>query len=468
MDSLLRRYQDLQSFSKSRHKTGRRPLNQNCEGVSRRDSIALGLGGLIGGGLSGALQATHVAASEQGKVTKPRQADACILIWMDGGPSHYETFDPKPEAPAEIRGEFSTISTQTPGIQFSQLMTNLAGMTDDLAIVRSIRHDQGNHGAGNHYMMTGAPPRIPVGCGAFVSFHPSLGSVVAKEVGAPEGIPAYFSMPNMSRSGGPNFLGARYAPFVVPDDPNSSSFRVRDVTLPSGLSESRFESRQAIRRQVDQMLRITDEAAGDPVLASDEFFAQGLELIGSSQAQAAFDIHQEDGKIRTAYGRHPFGQRALLARRLVSAGVPFVTLYHGGWDHHTDIFKSFETKVPPFEATIAALIADLKEQGMLERTLVIALGEFGRTPKINDRGGRDHWSNAMSVMFAGGGTPGGQVIGATDRQGYAAIERILAPENFVSTVYAKLGIDPGQMMYTPDGRPVHLVSNETPIDELMG
>ena len=145
-----------------------------------------------------------------------------------------------------------------------------------------------------------------------------------------------------------------------------------------------------------------------------------------------------------------------------------MTLYHGGWDHHTDIFKSFETKVPPFEATIAALIADLKEQGMLERTLVIALGEFGRTPKINDRGGRDHWSNAMSVMFAGGGTPGGQVIGATDRQGYAAIERVLAPENFVSTVYAKLGIDPGQMMYTPDGRPVHLVSNETPIDELMG
>ena len=451
-----------------RNKSVRRLKNQNCEGMTRRDSIALGLGGLVAGGLSGALQATSANASTASTNLPGRQADACILIWMDGGPSHYETFDPKPDAPAEIRGEFSTISTQTPGIQFSQLMTKLGGMTDDLAIVRSIRHDQGNHGAGNHYMMTGAPPRIPVGCGAFVSFHPSLGSVVAKEVGAPEGIPAYFSMPNMSRSGGPHFLGARYAPFVVPDDPNSSSFRVRDVTLPNGLSESRFESRQAIRHQVDQMLRITDEAAGDPVLASDEFFAQGLQLIGSTEAQAAFDIHREAEEVRTAYGRNPFGQRALLARRLVSAGVPFVTLYHGGWDHHTDIFNAFEKKVPPFEATIAALIADLKQQGMLERTLVIALGEFGRTPKINERGGRDHWSNAMSVMFAGGGTPGGQIIGATDRQGYAAVERVLSPENFVSTVYAKLGINPGQLMYTPDGRPVHLVSDEAPIKELMG
>lgn len=441
--------------------------NRNCEGITRRDSIKLGLGGLVAGGLSGALQATGALASTSSSLGK-RQADACILIWMDGGPSHYETFDPKPDAPAEIRGEFSPIATQTPGIHFSQLMTQLAGITDDLAIVRSIRHDQGNHGAGNHYMMTGAPPRIPVGCGAFVSFHPSLGSVVSREVGAPEGIPAYFSMPNMSRSGGPHFLGARHAPFVVPDDPNSKSFRVRDVTLPNGLSEGRFESRQAIRDQIDQMIRITEEAAGDPVLASDEFFAQGLQLISSTQAQAAFDIHQESGSIRDAYGRHPFGQRALLARRLVSAGVPFVTLYHGGWDHHTDIFKSFESKIPPFESTIAALISDLKQQGMLERTLVIALGEFGRTPKINDRGGRDHWSNAMSVMFAGGGTPGGQVIGATDRQGYAAVERVLSPENFVSTVYAKLGINPGQLMYTPDGRPVHLVSDENPITELMG
>jgi hypothetical protein len=254
----------------------------------------------------------------------------------------------------------------------------------------------------------------------------------------------------------------------VPDDPNRSSFRVRDVTIPSGLTDARFESRQEIRSHIDKMLRITEAAAGDPVVASDEFFAQSMQLISSPEAQAAFDIHREPDEVRDAYGRHSFGQRTLLARRLVNAGVPFVTLYHGGWDHHTDLFKSFETKVPPFESAIAALVEDLKQQGMLERTLVIALGEFGRTPKINERGGRDHWSNAMSVMFAGGGTRGGQVVGATDRQGYAAIERVLSPENFVSTIYRKLGIDPGQVLYTPEGRPTHLVSDAEPISELMG
>ena len=203
-------------------------------------------------------------------------------------------------------------------------------------------------------------------------------------------------------------------------------------------------------------------------MAADEFLSQGLQLISSPGAQAAFDIQAEPDAIRDAYGRHSIGQRALLARRLVSAGVPFVTLYEGGWDHHTDIFKSFEKKMPPVESAIAALIEDLKQQGMLDRTLVVVLGEFGRTPEINKDGGRDHWSNAMSVMFAGGGTPGGQVVGATDRQGFAAIERVLSPENFVSTIYRKLGINPDLMLHTPEGRPVHLVSDATPISELMG
>lgn len=439
----------------------------NCEGLTRRDGLKLGLGGLIGGGLSGALSAQARASENSGARRQNAQADACILVWMDGGPSHYETFDPKPDAPVEIRGTYQPIATQTPGIQFAQPMQKMAAISDDLAIVRSIRHDQGNHGAGNHYMMTGAPPRIPVGCGAFVSFHPSLGSVVSKEIGAPHGIPAYFSLPRMSRSGGPNFLGSKYAPFVVPDNPNSSGFRVRDVTIPTGLTDGRFSSRQQIRQRIDTMMRFNDASVADPTLAVDEFYQQSLHIISSKEAQAAFDIHQESDEVRDAYGRNPFGQQALLARRLVGAGVPFVTLYSGGWDHHVDIFNALDKKLPPFEATVAALISDLKEQGMLERTLVVVLGEFGRTPKINERGGRDHWSNAMSVVFAGGQTPGGQVIGATDRQGYAAVERVLSPENFVSTIYEKLGIDPGQMMYNGEGRPTHLVSDATPITELM-
>jgi uncharacterized protein (DUF1501 family) len=446
-------------------------IHRNCEGASRRDCLQLGLGGLLAGGLVGALRATASAAENAAAKNgspKKRQATSCILIWQDGGPSHYETFDPKPDAPLEIRGEFGPIATKLPGVQFSQHLKQLAAMADRYAVIRSIRHDQGNHGAGNHYMMTGAPPRMPVGCGAFVSFHPSLGSVVAHETKAPAGLPAYFSIPSMSRSGGPNFLGAKYAPFVVPDNPNSSSFRVRDVALPEGLSGDRFLGRKDLRGEVDRLLRINDEAAGDPVLAVDEFYQQGYQLITSREAQAAFDIHSEPDKTRDRYGRDTFGQRALLARRLVEAGVPFVTLYDGGWDHHTQIFDSFNKRMPSWDNTVAALIDDLDQRGMLETTMVIALGEFGRTPKVNKDSGRDHWSNAMSVLFAGGGTPGGLVLGATDRNGYAAVDRVLSPENFVSTIYTKLGIDPDKVLYTPEGRPTHLVSDPTPIKELMG
>ncbi len=439
---------------------------RNCEGMTRRNSIQLGMGTLLAGGLVGAIKAkSHAATNSSSRIAS--QAKRCILVWMDGGPTHYETFDPKPDAPVEIRGEYPVIQTKLPSVHFSKHMTDLANLADKLAIVRSIRHNQGNHGAGNHYMMTGAPPRIPVGCGAFVSFHPSLGSVAAREIGAPHGMPPYFSMPRMSRSGGPNFLGAKYAPFVVSDSPNSSSFQVRDVVLPQGLSQGRFDDRLKIRQQIDLMKRIGDASAGDPVATQDEFYQQGLQLITSDEAQQAFDIHQEPEEVRKKYGRNSFGQRALLARRLVEAGVPFVTLYEGGWDHHRTIFTDLDKKLPPFQSTLAALINDLDERGLLEETLVIALGEFGRTPTINSRGGRDHWANAMSVMFAGGGTPGGQVVGATDEQGYSAVDRVLSPENFVSTVYRKLGIDPNTVYYTPQGRPTHLVSDPEPISELM-
>jgi hypothetical protein len=446
-------------------------VTKNCAGMTRRDCLQLGLSVLAGGSFVDMLRLRAEAGLPDNSAA--RRPASCILIWMDGGPTHFETFDPKPDAPAEIRGEFHPIKTKIPGVQFSQHMTRLAGIADRLAIVRSVCHNQGNHGAGNHYMMTGAPPRIPVGCGAFVSFHPSMGAVAAYERRAPEGLPAYFSMPSMSRSGGPNFLGAKYAPFVVADDPNRKEFRVRDVALPQGLSDDRFHSRRDLRQLVDRFQRITDKAAADPVNALDEYYRQGYNLMNSAAAQKAFDIHAEPDRVRDAYGRNGFGQRALLARRLIEAGVPFVTLYDGGWDHHSEIFSGLPKKLVPFENAIATLIEDLEARGLLETTLVVALGEFGRTPKISqlaDRSspGRDHWANAMSIMFAGGGTPGGQVVGATDRNGYAACERVLSPENFVSTVYRKLGIDPGKIYHTPQGRPVHLVSDPTPISELMG
>ncbi len=437
----------------------------NCNGMTRRNCLRLGLGAALGTGFVDLFRLQGMAS--EARNLKAR-AKSCILVWLDGGPTHYETFDPKPDAPSEIRGEFYPISTAIPGVQFSEHLTRLAAIADKFAVVRSIRHNQGNHGAGNHYMMTGAPPRIPVGCGAFVSFHPSLGSVTAYKRGHKNGLPAYFSMPRMSRSGGPNFLGAQYAPFVVPDDPNSAHFSVRDVSLPKGLEEGRFQHRRQLRAQIDTLPRYRDKAAGDPVLALDEYYQQGYDLISSAEAQAAFDIQREEETVRQRYGRNSFGQRALLARRLVEAGVPFITLYEGGWDHHTNIFQTCRKRLPDFENTIATLIEDLEERGLLDETLVLVLGEFGRTPKVNSRGGRDHWSNAMSVLMAGAGIPGGTIVGATDRQGYSAVDRVLSPENFAATVYTKLGIDPRQILYTPQGRPTPLVRDPVPIDELMG
>lgn len=437
----------------------------NCAGITRRDCLQLGFAGFLGAGFVPFLRAADGDSAAA-------RAKSCILIWMDGGPTHFETFDPKPDAPEEYRGEFKTVATKLPGVVFSEHMKQLAANLDKFAMIRSIRHEQGNHGAGNHYMMTGAPPRIPVGCGAFVSFHPSMGSVVAHEKPASAGLPSYFSMPSQTRSGGPNFLGAKYAPFVADGDPNSPSFRIRDVVLPGGVTEGRFADRASLRGDVDRFHRHLDKAAADPAAAMDDHYLQANELMRSKEAQNAFRIQDEPTKIRDRYGRNSFGQRALLARRLVEAGVPFITINDGGWDHHSDIFGALAKRLPSWDQTVATLITDLADRGMLESTMVIALGEFGRTPKISkltgeSKPGRDHWANAMSVLFAGGGTPGGQVIGATDRKGHSANERVLAPENFVSTVYAKLGIDPGKILFNAQGRPNHLVSDPTPIKELM-
>ena len=439
---------------------------KNCDGLTRRDCLALGLGGLFGTSLVDGLRLQGLAAEASPAIAP--QAKSCILIWQDGGPTHYEMFDPKPNAPSEIRGELDPIPTRLPGVQFSEHMKKLAAMNDRFSVIRSIRHNQGNHGAGNHYMMTGAPPRIPVGCGAFVSFHPSMGSVASRELGRNDGLPAYFSLGRMSRSGGPNFLGAKYAPFVVSDSPASDSFRVRDVALPKGLTTDGFQHRSDLRQLVDQLPRINDKAAADPVLALDEFYEQGYSLITSPAAQAAFNINEEADDVRDQYGRNAFGQRCLLARRLVEAGVPFTTVYDGGWDHHRNIFPTLKGRLPSWDSSVAALINDLDERGLLDTTLVLALGEFGRTPKVNSRAGRDHWSNAMSVLIAGGGTPGGLVVGATDKSGYSAVERVLSPEQFVSTVYTKLGIDPDTIYYTALGRPSHLVSDPRPVPELLG
>lgn len=446
-----------------------RTYNRNCEGIGRRDFIQTGLGALGGLGLSQMLGLRAASASTAS--ASPALAGSntrCILIWLDGGPSHYETFDPKPDAPSEIRGEFKSIPTSVPGVHFSEKFPKLAKGFNNFTVVRSIAHVQNNHGAGNHYLMTGSPTPVPVGCGAFVTFHPSYGSVVSHHRRVPHGMPAYVAAPRVSRSGGPNFLGAQNAPFVIADDPSKESFRVRDVSLPKEIEAGRAKSRVELRRSLDTMRRVTDAAAEDPAVAFDEYYARAFDLITSDEAQKAFDISHEPEAVREKYGRNDFGQRLLLARRLTEVGVPFVTVYYGGWDDHRTLFENFKKdKAERVDTGVSALIQDLADRGTLENTMVLLLGEFGRTPKINKDAGRDHWSFAMSVLMAGAGIPGGQIVGATDVKGYYANENIYAPEDFAASLYTKMGIDPTTVLHDTNNRPIQLVNNGRLIKELF-
>ena len=442
-------------------------LNTNCAGIARRDFIQLGVGGVLGLGMGDLLRLRADAAQASGKAN-PDQVN-CILVWLYGGPTHYETFDPKPDAPSEVRGKFKPIPTNVPGVSFCETMPKLAKTLDKMAVVRSICHKDPNHGGGNHYMMTGAPTPVPVNCGSSVSFHPSFGSMVSHLRGISDGLPAYATLPRKSRSAGPHFLGGQHAPFVIDGDPNRKGYRVRDVVLPKSISEGRANTRLKLRKSLDRMLRIADAAAGDPAVDFDSFYQQGIDLVSSPEAQAAFDVEKEPAKVRDRYGRNDFGQRLLLARRLTGVGVSFVTVYNGGWDHHTKIFEDgFKKKITMVDTGISALINDLHGRGELDNTLVLLLGEFGRTPKINKDAGRDHWPHAMSVLVAGAGVPPGQIIGSTDVKGYYAAENIYSPEDFACSLYTKMGIDPHKILHTNTGRPLPIVNGGAPIKELFG
>jgi hypothetical protein len=326
---------------------------------------------------------------------------------------------------------------------------------DRLTVIRSITHKDPGHGGGNHYLTTGCPTPTPVACGAKVSFHPSFGSVIAKERGSVDGLPPYiqFALPGPLRSGGPNFLGTKYAPFYISNNPNNPDFKVSDVTLPPGISSGRARTREALRQSVDQLKRISDAAANDPAKGMDNFYEQAVGLITSPQAVKAFDISLEPEKTRADYGHTMVGQQCLL---------------HAGWDHHGNIFPYLKDRyLPIFDRAFSSLIRDMDQRGLLENTLVLALGEFGRTPKINKNAGRDHWPSAMSVVAAGAGVPRGQVIGATDVQGNSPIERPLKVEDFAATLYTKMGIDPHKEYITPLGRPVPIVNGGRPISELF-
>jgi hypothetical protein len=292
--------------------------------------------------------------------------------------------------------------------------------------------------------------------------------MVSFDRGVRSGLPAYMAMPSNTRSGGPNFLGGQHAPFVIGGDPNAKGFQVRDVVVPPEISEAHSQTRRGLRTALDKMQRFNDQLVDDPAVVFDKFYQQGFDLVSSTKAQAAFDISREDPKVRDRYGRNDVGQRMLLARRLVEVGVSWVTVNYGGWDDHKKLFESFKgPRLKNFDQGLSALLCDLQERGLMENTMVIALGEFGRTPKVNKDAGRDHWPHAMSVVMAGAGIPGGQIVGATDAKGYHASDSVYRPEDFAASLYTKMGIDPNQALQTSSGRPVQLVNDGHLIKELF-
>lgn len=428
--------------------------------VTRRDLLRVGSLSALGLRLADLFRSRSVAAEKQ-----PVRAKSCILLWLDGGPSHLETFDLKPEAPAEVRGPFQAIDTNVSGIQISELLPQTARVCDKLAILRSLTSPLGEHGLANHYLLTGYKPSP-------VLQYPSYGSVVAQVRGGDQVLPSYVAIPE-SRNAGAGFLGTTYEPFVTGGDPSKPDFRIPDLDYFPNVDQPRLDRRREYLSLFDAA-QFEAESRGLP---ADVPFEKAYRLVTSSEAKKAFDLSAESSEVRARYGPRMFGQSCLLARRLIERGVPFATVVNTGWDTHDGLVLRLRDGysgakvgvglVPTFDQGFAALISDLADRGILDETLVIAMGEFGRTPKLNTRAGRDHWPRVFSAIVAGAGIHGGQVIGSSDRVGESPHENPVTPGDLARTIYTLLGINPDLELRTPDGRPVAVNQGGKVISELV-
>jgi len=435
--------------------TGRPSVS--CDGMSRRGFLRVGSLSALGLSLPGLLRA-------ESRADAPRTETSCILVWLQGGLSHIDSFDPKPDAPSEIRGDFSAIATNVPGISLCDPLPKLAAHQDKYAILRSLDPKNGSHGVADAYVMSGHAfnPALTF---------PSYGSVVAHEKGDRDGMPPYVQVgQNIDRrfgGGVAGFLGDQYNPFVLPGDPSSAGFKVRDVTLPSGVDRDRFDRRMKALRTVDTW-QSQGESAGSPLEAADVFYQKAFGLITSPRAKTAFDLGREDPRIRDRYGRTSLGQGCLLARRLVESGVRFVTVTDGGWDTHQNNFVSLKkTLLPRLDSAISGLLQDLADRGRLESTVVLVLSDFGRTPKVNPSAGRDHWSTASVALLAGGGLRGGVAVGRTNALAESPIDAPYTTEDVAATLYDRLGIPLSTTHHTPDGRPIAINYDGRLIRELL-
>ncbi|MFO0863451.1 MAG: DUF1501 domain-containing protein [Gemmataceae bacterium] len=421
--------------------------------IGRRDFFFVGGAGLFGLTLPQLLQAHANAARASAK--------QMIVVWLGGGPPHQDMFDMKPDAPAEIRGEFRPIRSNVPGIDVCELMPRLSQLADKYTILRSvgIGNERWEHGGGQ-YWLTGNPRRTGV-----TAAWPMYGNVVSKLRPQQREVPpfvAFGDIDNHAYGLKVNYFGPAYDPIVLRMD--DSRDETRDMLLPpAGLDLSAFERREALRQSLDRQLRNLDSA--DPVASGlDRFQQTSFDLLRSPKLRDALDLTKEPIRNLERYGRHSHGRKVLAARRLVEAGVPFVyTHFESNWDHHGQNFNACRSKLPNVDKTVASLIEDLDVRGLLDSTIVLLLGEMGRTPKINKDAGRDHWGTTQSVLAAGGGFKGGTIVGATDRHAAYVVDRYYKVESFGRTLYHLLGIDPDQTVYTLDGRPMRLIAEAAPL-----
>ena len=452
------------------------PSTKYCDGLSRRSFLQIGVAGMAGVSLPQILQAKE----ESAQLVLEKKDTSVILIWLDGGLSHIDTYDMKPEAPTEYAGIWRPIRSKVPGMEMTSLFPKQAKVADKFSIVRSVHHDAGDHFTGAHWMLTG---RGGVSGGMKAGKFPSIGSIATKVLGSrKEGMPAYASLPYAASVGlkpgyfGGNYLGVQHNPFITGSDPNSASFKVNSLQLPKGLTLDRLDDRRGLKEHFDTLRRDVDQSG--MIDAMGRFDQQAYEFVTGERARKAFDISQEDSRLRDRYGRNSLGQSVLLARRLVEAGSTFVTCHSGGWDDHWNLEPKYEKRLPEVDTAVSALFEDLSQSGLLEKTLVVLCGEFGRTPKMNDGGnggpplskgtpGRDHWGNAMSVLMGGGGVKGGIVVGSTNSRGEVPKDRPLSPGDIHHTIYHVLGVDPSTHLLDNSGRPVAAIDHGAVISELV-
>lgn len=438
----------------------------DCERVSRRGLLSVGALTTLGLTLPDWIAARRAIAASTGSRKPSGSAEPanCIMIWTQGGTSHHDTFDPKPNAPLSVKGEFGFIDTAVPGVQFTDIVPNMAAALDRYGLLRSWNPQNGSHGIADQYVMSGHKFNAAL-------HYPTYGSVVSWHHGFRSALPPFVQLgSNIDQrfgGGAAGILGLSNNPFEIGADPNGKNFTVRDITFPSGVTSERLERRQRMLAAIDELQQPVDLQPA-AFAALDDTFESAFNMITAPETKQAFQIEQESDALRDRYGRTKFGQSCLLARRLIEGGVRFVTLTDGGWDTHQNNFKSLkDSRLPPVDQALPVLLEDLEDRGLLDSTLVVWLTDFGRTPKVNSASGRDHWASAGFAIMAGAGVPGGSVVGATDEEGGQPIRDEYTTADIAATIYAKLGMPLDLMAASADGRPVQLIESGRPIKEWM-